>query len=112
MQFKKRTLKEIADMVCGNFKAEESHFRYRSSSFLSEFFEDCGTDYRHNGLTRNYWVADVLQNILSEPQANVNTPPETFLRVIRLLMDPRDAVNEGSDRPGALALLNGALVLK
>jgi hypothetical protein len=109
MRFKKRTLNEVADMVCGNFKAEGSHFRYRSSSFLSEFFEDCGTKYRHNGSTRNYWVAEVLQSILTEPQPNVNTPPETFLRVIRLLMDPGDAVNEGPDRPGALALLNGAL---
>jgi len=36
-------------------------------------------------------------------------PPETFVRVIRTLMDPGDAVNEGPARPGALALLNTAL---
>jgi hypothetical protein len=36
-------------MICGNFKPEESFFRYRSSSYLTEFFEDCETDYRHDG---------------------------------------------------------------
>ena len=49
MEFKKRTLMQIADMICGNFKVEESFFRYRSSSYLTEFFEDCGTDHKHDG---------------------------------------------------------------
>jgi len=109
MQFKKRTLKEIADMVCGNFKVEESFFKYRSSSYLSEFFADCGTDYKHDGSTRNYWVADVLEKILAEPQSDAATPPNTFLTVIRTLMDQGDAFNEVPDRPGALTLLNVAL---
>lgn len=109
MEFKNRTIKEIADMICGNFKAEESFFRYRSSSYLTEFFQDCGTDHRHNGSTRNAWVADVLRQILAEPSPGANTPPESFARVIRTLMDPGDAGNEGPDRPGALALLNTAL---
>jgi hypothetical protein len=49
MEFKNRTIQEIADMICGNFKAEESFFRYRSSSYLTDFFQDCGTDRRHDG---------------------------------------------------------------
>jgi hypothetical protein len=109
MEFKKRTILEIADMICGNFKAEESFFRYRSSSYLTEFLEDCGTDYRHDGSTRNQWVAETLRQILAEPHPNANTLPETFSRIIRALMDPGDAVNEGSERAGALALLNTAL---
>jgi hypothetical protein len=109
MEFKKRTLMQIADMICGNFKAEESFFRYRSSSYLSEFFEDCDTDYRHDGSTRNYWVAETLRKILAEPHLNANTPPETFSRVIRTLMDQGEAVNEGARREGALTLLNAAL---
>ena len=100
---------QLADMICGNFKAEESHFAYRSSSRLTEFFRDCDTDYEHDGSTRNYWVAEVLSQILLEPQANAQTPPATFSRVIRALMDQEDALNEGKDRPGALAMLNGAL---
>ena len=109
MEFRKRTLMQIADMICGNFKAEESFFRYRSSSYLTEFFEDCDTHYKHDGSTRNYWVAETLQKILAESHPNANTPPETFSRVIRTLMDPSEAVNEGAERGGALALLNTAL---
>jgi hypothetical protein len=109
MRFKQRTLMQLADMVCGNFNVEESLFRYRSSSLLSEFFQDCDTDYRHDGSTRNYWVAATLEKILAEPHPNANTPPEAFLRVVRALMDKGDAQNEDTERKGALALLNAAL---
>ena len=109
MKFKKRTLSQISDMICGNFKSEESLFRYRSSSYLTEFFQDCDTDYEHDGSTRNYWVSETLRQILEEPHLDANTPPETFLRVIRTLMDKGDATNEGPERIGALAILNSAL---
>jgi hypothetical protein len=109
MQFKERTLAQIADMICGNFDAAETFFKYRSSSYLTEFFQDCDTDYRHDGSTRRYWVAATLQEILAEPQLSANAPPDTFARVIRMLMDQSDAVNEGPERPGALALLSTAL---
>ncbi len=99
----------IADMICGNFKAEESFFVYRSSSYLTRFFQDCDTEYVHDRSTRNYWVANTLQQILAEPHPNAQTPPATFSRVIQALMDPADALNEESDRPGALALLNSAM---
>lgn len=109
MQFKQRTLMQIADMICGNFPAETSFFVYRSSSRLTEFFQDCDTDYAHDGSTRNYWVADALRSILEEPQAGPNTPSETFSRVITTLMDQADAQNEEHDRPGALSMLAIAL---
>jgi hypothetical protein len=109
MEFRNRTLIQIADMICGNFEHEESFFRYRSSSRLTELFQDCGTNYVHDGSTRNHWVAGTLRKVLAEPQPNVNTPPEAFSRVIRMLMDKGDAVNEGPERGGALALLNAAL---
>ena len=54
MEFKQRIRMQIADMICGNFKTEESFFRYRSGSILTEFFQDCDTDYEHDGSTRNY----------------------------------------------------------
>jgi hypothetical protein len=109
MEFKKRTLMQIAEMICGNFKAEESFFRYRSSSYLTEFFEDCETDFKHDGSTRNSWVAETLRKILADPHPSANIPPETFSRVIRTLMDQSEALNEGAERKGALALLNAAL---
>jgi len=111
MQFKERTIMALADMICGNSKPEEkSFFGYRSSSTLTRFFQDCDTDYRHDGSTRCYWVAWALKEILSEPHPNAQTPPATFSRVISVLMDQSEAQNEGKDRPGALALVNTALV--
>ena len=38
MKFKERTIAKLADMICGDFKAEETHFPYRSSSYLHDFF--------------------------------------------------------------------------
>ena len=109
MQFKQRTLKQLADMICGNFPEPESFFPYRSSSRITEFFQDCDTDYEHDGSTRNLWVAEALSNILAEPHSNASTPPETFARVIRTLMDQGDSLHEAADRPGAITLLNAAL---
>jgi len=110
MVFKQRTLMLIADMICGNANEDqESFFRYRSSSYLTEFFQDCETDYEHDGSTRNRWVAEVLGNILEEPQPAANVPPDTFSRVIQALMDHGDAFNEDPERAGALSALNAAL---
>jgi hypothetical protein len=109
MEFKRRTLSAIADMICGNFAAENSRFQYRSSKYLTEFFEDCDTDYAHNGTTRSAWVLDVLKEIISEPQTVPNSPPPGFCRVIQTLMDQADAVGEAAERPEALKLLNAEL---
>ena len=92
MRFKERTLAQIAIMICGDFNAGETFFQYRSSSYPTAFFSDCDTDYRHDGSTRRNWVAATLQEILAEPQPNASTPPDTFCRVIRTLMDQSDAV--------------------
>jgi hypothetical protein len=107
MKFKDRTLMEIADMVCGN--PGTSFFRSRSSKYITEFFSDSGTEYRHDGSTRNRWVAETLRQILAESQPGANVPPDAFSRVIQTLMDQGDAVNEGTSREGALALLNVSL---
>ena len=110
MQFRQRTLEEIANMICGNKDRDEGkHFEYRSSSYLTRFFQDCDMDYRHDGSTRHYWVAETLKEILSGPQSAPNVPPEGFLRVVRILMDCADAVDDDEERTGALAALNKAL---
>lgn len=56
MQFEERTLTQIAHMICGNGEEQTSHFVYRSSIHLTEFFRDCGMGYVHNGLTRHIWL--------------------------------------------------------
>ena len=109
VEFKRRTLMSLADMICGNFPRETSSFPYRSSKYISEFFDDCGTKYAHDGSTRNVWVADTLAKILLEPQPNANTPPDTFVRIVQVLMDPEDALNEGPERHNALTQLNATI---
>ena len=110
MKWRERTLDQIADMICGNTAQNETaYFPYRSSSFITRFFRDADTDYAHDGSTRGWWVAKTLSEILNEPHPNAQTPPETFCRVIRVLMDPTEAQNEEANRPGALKMLNGPL---
>lgn len=109
MEFKARTLRQLADMICGNFEGDQSHFRYRSSSFLTEFFQDCETDYVHDSSTRWAWVATTLAAILAEPHPNAQTPSATFTRVIARLMDQGEASNDDAQRSSALSLLNAAL---
>ena len=84
---------EIADMICGN---ESDHFKYRSSTYLSEFFRDCGMPkYIHDGSTRKWWVADVLDEILRQPSDSPSLPGREFQRVIQVLMDRADRNRDG-----------------
>lgn len=106
MNIKPRTIDSLADMICGN---NETYFVYRSSSQLTRFFRHCDTDYSHDGTTRDRWVAGVLEEILSEPQPSDFTPPDAFARVIDVLMDKEDAVNESRERISALEKLNTTL---
>lgn len=96
-------------MICGNYSEDETVFPYRSSSYLTEFFQDADTDYAHDGSTRKWWVAGTIEEILSGPHLDPQTPPDAFLRVISTLMDQGDALNEDASRPKALAMLNAAL---
>jgi hypothetical protein len=110
MKWKNRTVEEISEMICIPQGMDRSFFRYRSSSYITRFFRDADTDYAHDGITaRAAWAADTLRKILDEPHADAHTPPDTFCRVIRALMDPGDAHNEGPDRPSALKILNTSL---
>ena len=109
MKLKTKTINEIADMICGNFDQDESFFVYRSSSYLSEFFEDCDLPYVHNGSTRKWWVADALKEILAGPASLPHLLPDAFVVVVRELMDQSDATNEEQERQGALKQLNISL---
>lgn len=109
MKFRRRTLDEIAEFICGNGSPETCLFPYRSSSYLTRFFQDADTLFRHDGSTRSLWVANTLEAILKDPWRDPNTPPDAFLRVIATLMDQGDARNEANDRKGAMTLLNASL---
>lgn len=105
MKWKNRNLRALADIVCGN----ADHFQYRSSSFITEFFEDCDLDYVHGGSTRWAWVAERLEEVLAMPHPRPSVPPDAFVRIIRRVLDKGEAQEEDEDRSKALAALNVVL---
>jgi len=110
MKFKPRTIRELAEMICGDFRPGRGLFEYRSSSRLTRLFQEADTDYVHDGTTRAVWVSQVLEDTLSQPHQDAHTPPDQFLSVIRTLMDKQDSHSQDdSDRSKALAVLNNTL---
>ena len=105
MRFKKRNLRELAEAVIGDAK----YFEYRSSSYITQFFEECDLEFVHDGSTRWAWTADRLAELLEEPQPAANTLPEKFVHVLRVLMQKSDAVEEDPGRLLALQTLNNPL---
>jgi hypothetical protein len=105
MQFKPRNTRAIAEMVIGNV----SYFLYRSSSYITQFFEECDLDFVHDGSTRWWWTSSRLDELLADPQPAANTLPLRFIVVLRTLMDKRDATDDDPDRSLALQALNEPL---
>lgn len=102
MRWRKRNLKAVADMICGNV----DHFPYRSSRYITEFFEHCGLDFRHDGSTRGRWTARRLEQVLALPRTAPHMAPEPFVRIIETLLDKNEAQEGDPHRSKALAALN------
>ena len=99
-------------MICGAAGGagfERSNFRYRSSTYLTEFFANCDMDYAHDGSTRKSWVVDVLLKLNTGPTTNPQLPSDGIIRVIQELLDSADYQNHGLDRCAALADLNTSI---
>jgi hypothetical protein len=92
-------------MVIGDTKP----FRYRSSSYITRFFEECDLDFVHDGSTRWSWTVDRLTELLEEPQPSANTLPERFVNLLRTLMHKADAPDDDPDWTLGLATLNKPL---
>ena len=105
MKFKSRNLRAIAGMVVG----DAQYFPYRSSSYITEFFEECGLDFVHDGSTRWWWTAERLSELLQEIQPTAYVLPERFVHVLRVLMQKSDAEEDDPDRLLALEALNKPL---
>jgi len=105
MKFKNRNSRAIAEMIIGDV----DYFTYRSSSYITEFFEECDLDFRHDGSTRWRWTADRITELLEEPQTQAHALPDRFLYVLRVLMQKSDAVEDDKDRSLALDSLNKPL---
>jgi hypothetical protein len=105
MKWRKRTLDEVASMICGgagNCSVGEPFFQYRSSSYLTRFFSGCRHRIHTSGRITRMVGCRGLEKILAEPHTDALTPPPEFCRVIQILMDPADATGEDSERKGAL----------
>jgi hypothetical protein len=102
MKWKNRNLRALAEIICGNAE----HFEYRSSSYITEFFEDCDLEYVHDGSTRWAWVAERLEEVLDMPHSRPSVPPDAFVRIIRRVLDKGEAQEGDEDRSKALAALN------
>lgn len=79
MKFKPRNLRAIAEMIIG----DAEYFPYRSSSYITQFFEECDLDFTHDGSTRWAWTVDRISELLEEPQPAANTLPERFVNVLQ-----------------------------
>jgi hypothetical protein len=117
MQLHNRTLESLADMICGHplvphrtsaDKPAESNFPYRSSTYLTRFFEDCDLSYSHDGSTRKWWVMKVLSE-LNQLTSDPDLPSPSLLRVIQELMD-RENFKDEAQRAAALADINTAFM--
>ncbi|RUO35119.1 hypothetical protein [Aliidiomarina soli] len=59
MKFKSRNLRAIAELIIG----DKEFFPYRSSSYITQFFEECDFDFVHDGSTRWHWTAERLDEL-------------------------------------------------
>ena len=82
MQFKPRNIRAIAEIVIGN----ADHFPYCSSSFITEFFQECDLEFVHDGSTRWAWAASRLEELLAESQPAAHALPERFMTMLRTRM--------------------------
>lgn len=105
MKFKNRNLRDLAEMVIG----DNDKFRYRSSSYITQFFEECDLDFAHDGSTRWAWTAERLAELLNEPQGAPNTLSPRFVHLLRVLMQKADAAGNDPNRLIALVELNKPL---
>ena len=65
--------------------------------------------YVHDGSTRKWWVASVLDEVLGHPGNDPALPSRSFQTVIQVLMDRADRAENDPHRAAALEELNTTL---
>ena len=112
MKFKRRNAAALVIWSAGTLAPDNpevgetpKHFPYRSSSNITEFFAELDTDWEHDGSTRRWWVADVIEAILDEPHDGWDIRPD-LLPPHRPTHGPaRCPSTRGAERPYALEQL-------
>jgi len=85
---------------------DPDHFRYRSSYYISELFEEAGLPQRHNGQWRPVWAGEVIEEMLASSPTRPNQLPDDFVALLRGVMNKEDAEQDDPDRTLALLALN------
>lgn len=95
MRFSDFVLEELALMVVG----DEKDFPYRSSFYITQFFESCGFPFRHDGSTRKNWTKDRLAELNKGQGKSADLPSEDLCKIIQRLFEPDDfaRANKGVD---------------
>ena len=110
MKLTKRSIQTLAEMICGASGGMGGfawdNFPYRSSTYLTEFFEASGFDYSHDGSTRKNWVVDRLNELNGLPAPQPQLPSPEITRIIQELLDYADLKQNEIDPDGALADVN------
>ncbi|MEI7546887.1 MAG: hypothetical protein WCK21_02345 [Actinomycetota bacterium] len=60
-QLDEAVLDSLADFICGDDATR--YPEYRSSSYLTRFFQSVGIDVQHDGSTRKWWVLSILRSL-------------------------------------------------
>ena len=105
MQLRSHILEQLAEMVVGDNEA----FPYRSSSFITKFFDRCGFPFVHDGSTRKWWALERLKELNCTYSQSVDLPSDDILRILYELFDPDDFDRAGLSRDDALNALNKVL---
>lgn len=108
MKLQPRTIKELAEMICGQDYGAK-HFVYRSSSKLTDFFSNCNLPYVHDGSTRVYWVRDVLDKLNEGVATNPQLPSDHLVTTIQELLEPTEHAEFDPDRAEALKDMNKSM---
>jgi hypothetical protein len=94
------TLEALADFICGD---DEDRFPvYRSSWYLTRFFQGIGIDATHDGATRKWWVLDVLEQL----------EPSDIEMVILRLVDLREYGGDKEKLGVAVRAMNDILAME
>jgi hypothetical protein len=92
-------LDPLADFICGDIKTRFPV--YRSSYYLTRFFQSLDIDVTHDGSTRKTWVLEVLKQL----------QPSDIEKIILRLVDLREYKGVGASFMLAIQSMNEILIL-
>ena len=105
MKLRDYILEQLAEMVIGDNDA----FPYKSSSYITRFFDRCGLPFVHDGSTRKRWTADRLKELNRDVSAAADLPSKMIVRVIQEMFDVDDFDRGQKSADAALEELNKVL---